>query len=78
MIRRGWAVAYFGDYEGEERAAREDGIGLWAGEFVRPEDWRRSRRSAALVSLLALVGELGGSLADWLAGTPRLRAPPDE
>ena len=40
MVERGWAVAYGGYGEAEQDAivARR---GLWAGEFDRPEDWRR-------------------------------------
>ncbi|WP_133770937.1 thermonuclease family protein [Enterovirga rhinocerotis] len=40
MVRRGLAVAY-GAYDAEERAAREARVGLWAGTFERPADWRR-------------------------------------
>lgn len=47
MVSEGWAVAYRRysmDYVGEEDQARASGRGLWSGEFVRPEDWRRSER----------------------------------
>jgi endonuclease YncB( thermonuclease family) len=43
LVRRGFAVAY-GDYEREEAEARAGPLGLWAGEFDRPEDWRRAQR----------------------------------
>ena len=39
MVRAGWAIAY-GDYRGEERQARRNRAGIWAGEFIEPEDWR--------------------------------------
>ena len=39
MVLEGWAVS-FGGYESEERLARRNGSGLWAGEFERPRDWR--------------------------------------
>lgn len=42
MVARGFAVAY-GAYAAEEAAARAEGIGLWASEFDRPEEWRRLR-----------------------------------
>ncbi len=42
MVRRGWAVAY-GRHERLERSARQAGIGLWAGEFERPQEWRVMR-----------------------------------
>ena len=44
MVRNGWAVAYRRysmDYVGEEAAARNDGLGIWSGNFMNPEDWRR-------------------------------------
>ena len=41
MVRRGLAVA-FGGYEREEAEARQAHIGIWAADFVRPVDWRRS------------------------------------
>ena len=40
LVRRGLAVA-FGDYEAEERLARSERAGLWAGSFETPRDWRR-------------------------------------
>lgn len=39
QVSAGWAVAY-GGYVAEEAAARDAGIGLWAGDFERPADWR--------------------------------------
>lgn len=39
QVERGWAVAY-GDYEADERIARQNRVGLWAGEFERPRQWR--------------------------------------
>lgn len=41
MVQAGWALAY-GDYSAEERAARQARQGLWRGEFMRPQDWRRN------------------------------------
>ena len=41
MVRDGQAVA-FGGYEREEAEARTRHVGLWAGEFQRPRDWRAS------------------------------------
>jgi endonuclease YncB( thermonuclease family) len=46
LVREGIAVSY-GDYGREEAAARLDGAGLWAGEFQRPADWRRSHQAGA-------------------------------
>lgn len=49
MVRAGLAVAYrrySDDYVDEEREAQVARRGLWAGEFVRPEEYRRDERSA--------------------------------
>ncbi|GEO83091.1 succinoglycan biosynthesis protein [Ciceribacter naphthalenivorans] len=46
MVREGRAVAY-GDYMAEEAAARRDGNGIWAGDFQRPQDWRREKHLPA-------------------------------
>lgn len=39
LVRNGWAVA-FGAYSREQRKASSEKLGLWAGEFQRPQDWR--------------------------------------
>lgn len=41
MVEAGWALAY-GDYTAQERAAKRAGQGVWQGEFMRPQDWRRN------------------------------------
>lgn len=46
MVRAGWAISY-GDYGGEERQARRDRAGIWAGEFIEPADWRVLNGEAA-------------------------------
>jgi endonuclease YncB( thermonuclease family) len=38
-VSAGWAVSY-GGYHGEERAARENARGIWAGRFDWPKEWR--------------------------------------
>lgn len=43
MVRDGWAVS-FGDYEREEAEAEATNKGIWAGDFDRPQDWRRHER----------------------------------
>ncbi|MCP4182969.1 MAG: thermonuclease family protein [Hyphomicrobiales bacterium] len=48
MVRDGWAVA-FGSYYGEERHARDAGIGIWAGKFIRPREWRLEQGRAAVI-----------------------------
>jgi endonuclease YncB( thermonuclease family) len=50
MVREGWALTYrdlsvhYGSLEDEARAAR---LGLWAGTFVPPWEWRRGERLPA-------------------------------
>ena len=39
MVRDGLALA-FGGYSAEEKAARDDNRGVWAGPFQRPRDYR--------------------------------------
>jgi endonuclease YncB( thermonuclease family) len=40
LVSRGFAIAY-GDYDSEEAQARHARLGVWAGNFERPADWRR-------------------------------------
>ena len=40
MVRSGLALAY-GAYEREEEGARAQRLGLWAGDFALPSEWRR-------------------------------------
>lgn len=46
MVRNGWAVAYrqYGGaiYDANEDAAKADRLGVWAGQFDMPWDWRRA------------------------------------
>lgn len=45
MVRLGWAVTYLGpEFEAEEREARDEKRGMWAGAFQRPSDWRRENK----------------------------------
>lgn len=62
MVALGWAVAY-GDYGDAERQARQARRGLWAGEFERPQDWRRMHGGLAEAPHDALAG-----IGDWLRG----------
>lgn len=41
MVGAGYAIA-FGDYEAEERAARENQLGIWSGTFDPPRTWRQT------------------------------------
>ena len=47
MVRQGWAVAYVkysSSYLPQETRAGQNKIGLWQGDFVRPDQWRAGRR----------------------------------
>jgi endonuclease YncB( thermonuclease family) len=51
MVMQGQAIAfrkYSLDYVAEEDRAKAAKIGLWAGEFQDPSDFRRRSRGAAL------------------------------
>ena len=44
MVRNGYAVAYrrySKDYIKDENYAKKNKIGLWAGDFIHPEKWRK-------------------------------------
>ncbi|MDB5559794.1 MAG: hypothetical protein JWQ36_2728 [Enterovirga sp.] len=41
LVSRGLAVAY-GRYDSEESEARRRRLGLWAGRFERPSEWREA------------------------------------
>ncbi len=57
MVREGFAVSY-GGYSAEEAAARRDGVGMWSGEFDRPEVWRRANSLDAGEMAAADTGDL--------------------
>ncbi|HAD87843.1 MAG TPA: nuclease [Rhodospirillaceae bacterium] len=48
LIRAGWALADpsldLPAYQAAEQAAQAEGVGLWAGTFAAPWDWRAGRR----------------------------------
>ncbi len=43
VVRNGHAVSHF-YYSDEERVAKEEGIGIWQGRFVQPDEWRSGER----------------------------------
>ena len=51
LVSAGLAVAY-GAYEREEATARARSVGLWAGPFETPADWRR-RQAASRAATVA-------------------------
>ena len=47
MVRQGWALAYrkySTDYVVQETVAKSERVGIWAGQFVSPWEWRRGKR----------------------------------
>jgi endonuclease YncB( thermonuclease family) len=47
MVEHGWAIAfrkYSMEYVGAEERARAQKLGMWAGTFTMPEEWRRTKR----------------------------------
>jgi len=44
LVLSGMAVSYLGGYRQQESQARSARAGLWAGQFERPEDYRRRIR----------------------------------
>jgi endonuclease YncB( thermonuclease family) len=44
MIIDGWALAHHSGMNGAEMIARERKRGLWRGQFVDPDEWRRDKR----------------------------------
>ncbi len=50
MVAQGWAVAYYlssYEYSRAEHRAESARRGIWAGEFMKPWEWRRGKRLAA-------------------------------
>jgi endonuclease YncB( thermonuclease family) len=46
MVSQGWAIAYRKysmDYVDDEERAHSQKIGIWAGTFVVPEEWRKGK-----------------------------------
>lgn len=60
QVEAGWAVAY-GDYSTEEASARRDRLGIWAGDFDRPREWRRTHGA-----VLEVEHGLFGRIFNWL------------
>jgi endonuclease YncB( thermonuclease family) len=65
MVRRGMAVS-FGSYRGEEAAARSAKAGMWAGNFERPQDYRRGgERQPRDPTPLAAAADFVKGLLGW-------------
>ncbi len=48
MVRQGWALDYYRyssyEYAQAEQYAKDRQLGLWAGEFMEPWEWRKEDR----------------------------------
>jgi endonuclease YncB( thermonuclease family) len=44
MVRNGWAISHHRGMDTWEIIARENKRGLWRGQFVLPERWRKGER----------------------------------
>lgn len=61
QVELGWAVAY-GGFAAEEAAARAGRVGIWAGTFERPQDWRRTKGAGSEPVHDDMLARMG----DWL------------
>lgn len=62
QVEAGWAVAY-GDFEGPEGTARAAKLGIWAGDFVNPQEWRATH-SDVVERKHNTLGSLGDGLRE--------------
>ena len=47
MVKNGWAIAYrkySKDYIDEENYAKENKLGIWKGQFIKPYKWRKKNK----------------------------------
>ena len=63
QVEAGWAVAY-GDFESEDAAAREAKVGIWAGTFDRPQDWRDSHRGEVVERKHGTLASIGDAVRE--------------
>ena len=66
QVEAGWAVAY-GGYEAEQDVARRQRVGMWAGSFDRPRDWRETHGGMVEIEHVTPDGIL-----EWLRRMLRL------
>jgi endonuclease YncB( thermonuclease family) len=50
LVRRGWALDWprysKGAYADEQNAAKAERLGIWAGEFIPPWEWRKQHKAS--------------------------------
>ena len=47
MVESGWAIAYrkySREYVSAEEHAQREKLGIWAGRFINPDEWRARRK----------------------------------
>lgn len=63
QVEAGWAVAY-GDFESEEAIARTAKVGIWAGTFDRPQDWRDSHHGEVVERKHGTLASIGDAVRE--------------
>ena len=63
QVEAGWAVA-FGDFESEEATARAAKVGIWAGTFDQPQDWRNSHHGEVVERKHGTLASIGDAVRE--------------
>jgi len=63
QVQAGWAVA-FGDFETEEAVAKAAKVGIWAGTFAEPQDWRDSHHDAPVERKHGTLASFGDAVRE--------------
>lgn len=66
MVKDGWAISY-GGFGWIERGARQEKLGLWAGEFDNPSDWRARTGGLAEIQSGAVLRGIWRRTIAWFA-----------
>lgn len=65
QVEAGWAVA-FGGFETEEAVARAAKVGIWAGTFEEPQQWRDSHHDAPVERKHGMLASFGDALREFV------------
>lgn len=65
QVQAGWAVA-FGGFETEEAVARAAKVGIWAGTFEEPQQWRDSHHDAPVERKHGMLASFGDALREFV------------
>ena len=63
QVEAGWAVAY-GDFETEEATRAPAKVGIWAGTFDQPQDWRDSHHGDAVERKHGTLASIGDAVRE--------------